>query len=96
MRTTIDLPDELFRRVKARAALDGLKLKDLITRYVEQGLRQGTGADTGATPPARRRSALPVIEKAATGVPIPALPREELARLELDEDLARHDRSPGR
>jgi hypothetical protein len=41
MRTTIDLPDELLRQVKARAALDGLKLKDLITRYVEQGLRQG-------------------------------------------------------
>jgi len=35
MRTTIDLPDELFRRAKAQAALRGKKFKDLI----EEGLR---------------------------------------------------------
>lgn len=35
MRTTVDLPDELFRQVKARAALRGLKLKD----YVAEALR---------------------------------------------------------
>jgi hypothetical protein len=35
MRTTIDIPDELFRRVKSEAALRGKKLKDL----VEEGLR---------------------------------------------------------
>jgi hypothetical protein len=36
MRTTIDLPDELFRRAKAEAALRGQKLKNL----VEEGLRR--------------------------------------------------------
>ena len=35
MKTTIELPDELFRRAKAIAALRGRKLKDL----VEEGLR---------------------------------------------------------
>lgn len=35
MKTTVDLPDELARRVKAEAALRGRKLKDL----VEEGLR---------------------------------------------------------
>jgi hypothetical protein len=35
MRTTIDLPDDLFRRAKSEAALRGRKLKDLI----EEGLR---------------------------------------------------------
>jgi hypothetical protein len=35
MRTTIDLPDDLFRRAKSQAALRGRKLKDL----VEEGLR---------------------------------------------------------
>ena len=35
MRTTVDLPDELFRRVKAEAAMRGKKFKDL----VEEGLR---------------------------------------------------------
>jgi hypothetical protein len=35
MRTTVDIPDELFRRAKSEAALSGRKLKDL----VEEGLR---------------------------------------------------------
>jgi len=35
MKTTVELPDELARRVKAEAALRGRKLKDL----VEEGLR---------------------------------------------------------
>lgn len=35
MRTTVDIPDELFRRAKSEAALQGRKLKDL----VEEGLR---------------------------------------------------------
>jgi hypothetical protein len=93
MRTTVDLPDELFRRAKARAALDGLKLKELIARYVEQGLRQSDAsrAPTGE----RQRSPLPVIAKAATGRPIPAVSRAGLGELEVREDLAKHDRSLG-
>ncbi|MHB8637899.1 MAG: hypothetical protein ACYC96_15660 [Fimbriimonadaceae bacterium] len=38
MRTTIDLPEELLRRVKAAAALRGLKLKDLVATLIAQGL----------------------------------------------------------
>jgi len=34
MKTTVDVPDELYRRAKAEAALRGRKLKDL----VEEGL----------------------------------------------------------
>ena len=39
MRTTIDLPDALFRRAKAEAAMRGYRLKDLI----EEGLRLALG-----------------------------------------------------
>jgi hypothetical protein len=35
MKTTIEVPDDLYRRAKAEAALRGRKLKDL----VEEGLR---------------------------------------------------------
>src|SRR5436190_7037410 len=35
MKTTFDIPDELYRRAKAEAALRGRKLRDL----VEEGLR---------------------------------------------------------
>ena len=44
MRTTLDLPDPVFRRLKARAALEGLSLKDLIGRYVAAGLRRSDAA----------------------------------------------------
>lgn len=36
MRTTIDLPDSLFRRVKAAASMKGLTLKKFITRAIER------------------------------------------------------------
>ena len=35
MRTTIDLPDDVFRRVKAEAALRQKSLKELITEAIE-------------------------------------------------------------
>lgn len=51
MKTTVELPDELARRIKAEAALRGRKLKDL----VEEGLRlvldsPRTGAARKASP----------------------------------------------
>jgi hypothetical protein len=36
MRTTIDLPDELYRKTKAVAALRGIKMKELIIRGIER------------------------------------------------------------
>jgi hypothetical protein len=39
MRTTLELPDPLFARLKARAASERVTLKQLLSRYVEQGLR---------------------------------------------------------
>jgi hypothetical protein len=46
MRTTVDLSDDLYRRVKAEAALRGRKFKEL----VEEGLRQVlVAAEAGET-----------------------------------------------
>lgn len=39
MRTTLDIPDPLFREVKTRAVQQGVKLKDLLARYIEAGLK---------------------------------------------------------
>ena len=36
MRTTIDLPDALFRKTKATAALRGSTMKELIVRALER------------------------------------------------------------
>ena len=38
MRTTLELPDPLFARLKARALGQGVTLKQLLHSYVEQGL----------------------------------------------------------
>jgi hypothetical protein len=38
MRTTVDIPDAMYRRLKTRAASDGSSAKALILRAVEQGL----------------------------------------------------------
>jgi len=52
MRTTVDIPDELFRRAKSQAALQGRKLKDL----VEAGLRLVVdGAGNEGKAPDRRQ-----------------------------------------
>jgi hypothetical protein len=86
MRTTLDLPDELFRQVKAKAALEGTRLKHLLTRYVENGLRQ----------PAHRRSTqrseLPVIKRRGKQI-IPNLTAQRQSKLEEEEDLAKLRRS---
>lgn len=84
MRTTIDLPDELLRQAKAKAALDGMKLKDLIARFVEQGLK---GTPTLNTPVRRRRSELPV-SRGTTGRRIPSLSNREIQRILDEEEIA--------
>ena len=58
MRTTLELPDPLFARLKARAASEHLTLKQLLQSYVEQGL------NTMPDRPSQKRSAqtLPRLE----------------------------------
>jgi hypothetical protein len=53
MRTTVDLPDDLFRRTKALAALRGDSLKDLVVRAIETEIGARSPAETGPTGRAR-------------------------------------------
>ena len=81
MRTTVDLPDEIFRQAKAQAALQGMTFKDLIARFVAQGLRQGFQQ----TQKTERRRSEPPIARVATGRPLPVFSSAELHRI-LDEE----------
>jgi hypothetical protein len=38
MRTTVDIPDPLYRKLKAKAAENGCSMKEMILRGVEQEL----------------------------------------------------------
>ena len=58
MKTTIDLPDELMRAVKVRAAQEGRKLKTVMADLVERGLSADPATNVG--PPAR--VVLPLVE----------------------------------
>ncbi len=58
MRTTLELPDPLFARLKARAASEQVTLKQLLQSYVEQGLQ----APPQPTPSQRSAAQLPRLE----------------------------------
>jgi len=61
MRTTIDIPDAMYRRLKARAATEGKPAKALILRGVEQIL----ASKAKAAPPNRLK--LPLIRSKRPG-----------------------------
>jgi hypothetical protein len=42
MKTTLDLPDDLIKRVKIRAIHEQKKLKDAIAELIERGMKQPT------------------------------------------------------
>ena len=84
MRTTIDLPDNLYRTLKVRAGISGLTLKQLVRQLIEQGIRSPRGE-----PSASRRAPPPVIIP-PRGVPIPAISHEEIRRIEEGEDEAKY------
>lgn len=56
MRTTITLPDSLFRRIKANTALEGRSLREFITTAVTHELEQDIRAKV-----AGRRVTLPLV-----------------------------------
>ena len=60
MRTTVDIPDPVYRRLKSRAANEGRTAKELILRGVEQVLREPRQRG-------RRRVKLPLLRSKAPG-----------------------------
>jgi len=60
MRTTIDIPDAMYRRLKARAAREGRPAKALILQGVDRVLR-------GDASPAGKRVRLPLVRSKRPG-----------------------------
>jgi hypothetical protein len=89
MKTTVEIPDDLFRQAKAKAALEGRKLKDLFA----DGLRQALASSRAVSARPRSRAAskgkvpsYPLVQ--ARGKGKLALTNEIIAELD-DEDLVR-------
>jgi hypothetical protein len=41
MRTTIDIPDEIYRKLKIKAAVDGQTVREIALRGIERELEEG-------------------------------------------------------
>jgi predicted transcriptional regulator len=48
VKTTLELPDDLFRRSKAMAALRGESLKDLVREALQMYLERQSGGDSSS------------------------------------------------
>lgn len=86
MRTTIELPDPLMREIKARAALEGVKLKDFFARLAQTALQRPLAA--GAVP---KRSPAPVFHRKGAK-PMSALSNAQLHAILDAEDAAKNGR----
>ena len=76
MKTTLEIPDDLYQQAKVHAARENRKMKDLITEGLRLVLRV-------ASDKSRRMTKAPV--KVRDGNNIPALSNDEMARL-LDQE----------
>lgn len=83
MRTTFELPDPLMREMKARDALEGVKLKDYFVRLVQAALQRPAGA---VRPPAQSRA--PVFRR-TPAKPMPVLTNAELHALMDAQELSK-------
>jgi len=79
VRTTIDLPDRVFRKAKAVASLEGVSLKQLITRAIEHELEAGTPS---LSP---KRVSIPIVRSKRPGSV--QVTSERIASIMEDEDL---------
>jgi hypothetical protein len=82
MRTTLDLPDTLFKHLKARAALEGRSLRDLVIELVERGLNVRDVSD-----PQQRFMARPLIGAHA---PL-AVPADKFSNADLYDLISKED-----
>jgi len=84
MRTTLDLPDELFLEAKTLAVQKRTTLKNLITQFILSGL----GAQANADAPSTRRMPPPVaIHRIPGQPPSPALTNRQLNAILENEDI---------
>jgi hypothetical protein len=88
MKTTLELPDDLMREIKIRAAREDRKLKDLIAELLRAGL-------TEQRQPMRRprRVKLPLIHSTHPAAPGEELTPERIHEILMEEDI---DRALGR
>ncbi|HEX5368822.1 MAG TPA: antitoxin [Dehalococcoidia bacterium] len=82
MKTTIELPDDLMREIKIRAAREDRRLKDLIAELLRQGLADQERHDAPA-----HRVELPLIKGGHPAPPGQELTPDRIAEILLDQEI---------
>lgn len=86
MKTTVEIPDDLFRQAKAQAAIQGVPLRDLVVRGLQLAMEEATSV------PLQRRTKFPLIRAVPGAEPITdeqvAQALEQMAQAELDHDAS--------
>lgn len=90
MKTTLDLPADLVREMKLRAAQEGRKLRDVATEVFRRGLSQ-PGPQAGEA--LRHRVKLPLIECRAAATELTA---EQVAEVLLKQETEWSHEAAGR
>lgn len=86
MKTTLEIPDELYRAIKVKAAAEGLRVSEL----VEAGLRYIVENPSALIPAqALRKTEFPII-RSKTRVTLLTAEDVEQALTEIDKDEAHH------
>ena len=85
MRTTIDLPEGLFRELKMRAVREGKTLKELVAECIRSGLQRPSGVTQEM--PVRREPPPVAIRKNKGMARTAALSNRQLNAILEDEEL---------
>ena len=93
MKTTLEIPDELYREAKAKAAMENRKIKDLVADGIRLILSQSASAVE--RPVGKRPSPFPLI-RGKGGPLLKILDNKLIAQLQEEEDIERARRALGR
>src|SRR5262245_8025108 len=93
MKTTLDLPDALVKKVKLRALRDGRKLKDAVAELLERGLAAAADAQPVHQNPVitiDKKTCLPVIKCQRAAPSAQEATPDRIAEILLAQDVEWH------
>ena len=93
MKTTLDIPDDLLRRMKMQAVQEGRKFKDVAVEIFRRGLSR---SETPASRAVSRRVKLPLIECRHPATPAMELTANKVAQVLLKQEVASADEAARR
>jgi hypothetical protein len=88
VKTTLEIPDTVFRQIKARAAMEGIKLKDIVADALDLYLRTPRVAPKALV----NQCPFPIV-RGKGGPLLKKLNAEAIAAIEEEEDLQSYGRS---